>query len=498
MPLNQTNPQYDKYKDRWEVLDDCFEGQVKIKEEGYKYLPPLPSMHIDGMQPGEIGYKRYEAYRDRAVYPDDYAEGIKNYLGLLHQKAAVITVPDIMKPMLDKCTAQGENMLALLRRINELQLRHGRLGLLLDLPTDAKPDALPYIAVYVAKTCINWDDGTDELYYSSLNMVVLDESTHVRTGFQWAWKERYRYLILGEVNANEPSNAGHFYKQGLFEGSNVEVDEGKLITPVFRGTPLEEIPFQFINTTDITAEPEPPPLMGLADLTLTIYRGEADYRQSLFMQSQDTLVISDGTNSSDDKIPQRVGAGAVINVNMGGDAKYIGTNSQGIPEQRKALEADKEEARLKAGQFIGTRQSSQESGEAMKTRIASRTANLIRLAYTGAAGLENLLKICARWMGANESEVTVTPNLEFAKALINAQDLVQVMTSRNLGAPISLQSIHDWAADQGLTNMGFEEEMALIEKELKKWPLPQQQTADLNTSQQGKTPPKEPVANKTE
>ena len=134
----------------------------------------------------------------------------------------------------------------------------------------------------------------------------------------------------------------------------------------------------------------------------------------------------------------------------------------------------------------------------MKTRIAARTASLIRIAYTGAAGLENLLKVCAKWMGADPEKVVVKPNLEFTKSMFNGQDFVQIITARNLKAPISLQSIHGWLVDQGLTTLSFEEEMAILEEELKKWPLPDDAKADLNAEQQVNKDPKEDDASDKE
>ncbi|UPT52962.1 portal protein [Hafnia phage yong3] len=490
MGIDTKHPLYDKWIDKWIRLDDVYEGEDKIKAEGLKYLPALPSMILDGMESSEmLGYKRWELYRLRANFPDDFSEAIMNNLGLMHQKPASISLPAEMEYMMERCTSQGESMLALLRRINEMQLRHGRVGLLLDLPASESVDNRPYIAVYDAKTIINWDDGRDELGATNMNMVVLDESGLERVNdFSWKEKKRYRVLQLGEMATDEPTGTAT-YKQHLFE-DDLNYDASKMITPTYKGEPLTEIPFQIINTTDITADPETPPLLGLANICLSMYRSDADYRQNLYMQGQDTLVIVGG-QGGDDKAPQRIGAGAVVNVALGGDAKYVGVTANGLSEQRLALAKDKEEAQIKAGQMLNTTKGTQESGEAMKTRIAARTANLIRIAYTGAAGLENLLRICAKWMGLNPEEVVIKPNTEFAKSMFNGQDFVQVMTARNLKAPLSIKSIHTWLMDQGMTTLDFEEELKQIDSELDKFPYPTDATADLNVAQQGKTKPAE-------
>ncbi len=477
-----SHPLYQYWYDEWIKLNHSYEGERKIKEEGLLYLPATSGMRIDGMGPGDLGFQDYCSYRMRAVYPDDFAESIRNYLGLLHQKPPVISLPFAMQGMLTNCTSKGEDMANLVRRINELQLKHGRLGIMLDLPEGETRGTLPYVSVYDALTVINWDEsgpgGRD-----NLNMVVLDESGSIRVdGFSWKDEKKFRYLILGQIQVDEGVGTS-VYRQGV-KDVDTGITEEELVTVSYMGTPLPKIPFEFINTVDITSTPDVPPLLGLANVCLTIYRGEADYRQTLYLQSQETLVIVGGVSSGQDNAPRRVGAGAVIDVNVGGDAKYIGIGAEGLAEQRTSLENDRAEAILKSGQLISTTQSSQESGEAMKTRIAARTANLVRIAFTGCAALERLLRSCAEWMGANPDEVSVKPNLEFAKNLVDAQGLIQIMTARNTGAPISLESIHSWLVDQGLTDKTFEEEMAMVGEEVKKWPLPQDANSDMNTNQQ--------------
>ncbi|WPJ68560.1 hypothetical protein OMDBNIEC_00074 [Salmonella phage STP-SP5] len=484
MAIDATHPLYDKWKEKWIKCNDCYEGEDKIKEEGVKYLPPLASMILDGMTNMEdLGFKRWEAYRLRANFPDDYSGAVTNNLGLLHQKPPSIQLPAEMEYMREICTADGEDVVALLRRINEMQLRNGRLGLLLDLPKGESPENKPYISVYDALSIINWDDGKDELGNINLNMVVLDESGPVRVNqFDWKDEKRYRVLQLGPMDTDEVKGEA-VYAQHLFI-NDTNYDAGQMIAPYYKGKYLDEIPFQFINTTDITPAPEAPPLLGLANICLSMYRSDADYRQNLHMQGQDTMVVVGGMGTGDDKAPQRVGAGARIDVAIGGDAKYVGVSGEGLSEQRLALAADKQEAQIKAGQMVNNTKSTQESGEAMKTRIAARTASLIRIAFTGAAGLENLLKICAKWMGADPNQVVVKPNLEFTKSMFNGQDFIQIITARNVGAPVSLESIHGWAVDQGLTTLSFEEEMSKVKEELKKWPLPTEAKPDQNASQQ--------------
>ena len=501
MGATTTHPQWLKFSPLWEKMMDCFKGADHIKSLGTKYLPATPSMEYDGMGANEDGKKRYDKYKQRAKFPEYVNDAVLQHGGTLHRKPAVIVMPEAMEPLRKRITSKGEGLDQLLRRINELQLRDGRLGLLVDLPAGETRGTLPYVAVYEALAIRNWDDGEDTLGEKALNLVVLDESKYVMNheSKDWSWKVMYRNLELGKPTTDERENAGAVYHQYMSDvvGTDDAAQETTrdAVTPVYNGKPMELIPFVFCNAMDLVAEPDRPPLLTLANDALTIYQGEADYRQSLFMQGQDTLIVRGGiqnTDAVDDKAPVRVGAGARIDVTPEGDAKYIGVSGQGLAEQRKALEADHKDAQSRSGSLTSSESASQESGDALRIRTTTKTASLVGIAHTGAAALEQVLRYIAEWMGLNPEEVSVAPNVDFSKTMMVGQDFVQLMTAKNLGAPISAQSIHTWLEDNSMTNMSFEDEMALIATEQAKYKdiLQPVQKPDQNAIQQtGNTPP---------
>ena len=188
MALQSRHPQYLTAAPKWLQMRDCYEGEAKIKEKGTTYLPPTGGMILDGMDSiNDVGYKNYEAYKKRAVFPDYIREGVEALIGLLHQKDAVIKLPKKMEYLRDNATIDGESLLLLLRKMNEEQLVTGRLGLLCDMPVTPKDPLAPefFISMYVAETITNWDDGIGLPGLNELNMVVLDESGPVREGLYW-------------------------------------------------------------------------------------------------------------------------------------------------------------------------------------------------------------------------------------------------------------------------------------------------------------------------
>jgi hypothetical protein len=464
MAIISQHPLYKTMLPDWETMRDTYAGDRAVKERGQKYLAPTSGMVADGMAPTMAGFAAYNAYRSRAIFHDYVREGVEYYIGLMHQEPPDIQLPAALEPMRKNATINHESLEQLLRRINEQQLVAGRFGMMLDIP--AQPEQgheMPYIATYNAESIINWDVGTRaQIDLPELNLVVLNESTFKRTlqGFEWEWIQQFRVLSLMPVGPEKESGP---YAQALFAGMEAQFDPNQLVQPNIRGRTLEHIPFVFVNATDTLPTTDVCPLMGLAKLALTIYRGEADYRQNLFMQGQDTLVVIGGKQDE----TYRLGAGSTINLNAvpGADAKYAGVTATGLAEQRQALENDMTQARNKAGQLIDTRGAQKESGEALEARVSAQTANLNTIAATGARALEQLLKAAAEWMGADPEQVIVTPNKEFAEQPFVAADLVSLMTAKSLGAPLALETIHDIMVDRGLTELEFDAEMAKIADE---------------------------------
>lgn len=471
------HPEYGYKIDMWTKVRDCYEGEDTVKEAGTEYLKPTSGMVADGMKvatdPGSVAYK---AYVDRAVLPEIVFDAVEAMLGVMHHKPPIIELPASMEPLMERATLREESLPMLLRRINEAQLITGRCGLLADMPKEPElkkgyvqasgttPRDLPYLALYEAETITNWDQGRrDGIEEQNLNLVIVRESEFERQiNFSWKWVDKYRVMILGETDVNEPVGDG-IYRVGVFrDDTSFQFNEADMITPAYRGNQLNEIPFTFINACDIVPTPDKVPLLGLANLVLTIYRGEADYRQNLFMQGQDTLVVIGG--SVDDE-ELRVGAGGRLDLTQGADAKYIGVESQGLSEQREALVNDYNRAMQKGGQLMDSVSRERESGDALKVRVAARTATLNQIALTGAFGLENSLKQIARWIGANPEEVSVQPNLDFVDNEFKPEDLVKFITAKSLGAPVSYATIHSWMEDKDITEFDFEEEVRKIEEE---------------------------------
>lgn len=461
MSLEEAHPLYSSNISRWTLCRDAHQGQDVVKGKRTSYLKPTRGMELDGMNDGQQGLLRYDAYLDRALFPEVFADTINILVGILNRKPPAITLPAQMEPMLEKATILGESLDDVIRKIHEQQLITARIGLHLDVPTEAVrlPNILPLISTFNAEDVINWDDGEVlDPTRQSLNLVVIDASEYVRQGFTWDLEKKYRVLMLGDLEDNE---AAGVYTNGLF-GEKDGFNPSAMVAPVLRERPLSEIPFVFVGPKDINIEPDLPPLLGLAHRSFAIYRGEADLRQALHITAEETLVTIGTPLNEDSKV--RVGTGARIAMAEGGDVKYVGPESRAIQFQENNVRSDYETANALSAR-LANQGSQVESGEALRIRVAAQTANLASIAKAAAGGLQEILRIGARWLQLDENEVTVDPNLNFADDLIEFSELNEMMTFKSRGGVISHKTMNEYMVRRDVTTRTLDEEIAEIEAE---------------------------------
>jgi len=457
VPVESQHPEYQLHVEDWEACRDVYHGQsaVRRRECGQRYLPPTRGMHIDGMQAGGLGRKNYDAYRDRALLSGFFTDAVDTFLGMLWHRPTVFELGMLEQYFgEDKPATQcGESLKQLLRRMHVEALVAARMVLMGDLPSEEATNPAPYLELYKAERVINWDDGARQLARRVLNLVVLDECGPVRSGFQWKEQTQYRVLELGALAANESAGA---YRVAVVNEAG-DVPELAFQSPTVRRRPLDEIPAVFVGTKSTTTEVNDPPLLALARAVLALYRMDADYRQQLHMQGQDTLF----TRGVPPENVTAVGAGAHIHSdNPHADAKFIGVSAAGLGETRQAIENERVICAKKAGELLADNSKQRESGEALAERTGRKGTSLLDIAQTCAAGLQQILRIMAKWLGATPgqiNEIKVIPNEKFGTPMFVTEDMKKLVEAYVLGAPITLESIHEYNVAHGYTTLTWDE-----------------------------------------
>lgn len=472
MAVNSQHPSYVAMKPAWDRCDDCFEGQQRIKDKGPEYLPPTGGMVANGygVRPDSIGSAEYAAYIARAVYHDFFQQAVIGMTSIVHRKKGTIEVPKVIEGVLEKFSPEGEDVWQVWRRITQAQLKDGRAGLLVDVPTtEESKDALPYVALYAAARVINWAEKVKVQGRKALSVLVLDESAHqMDDNYEWKLSNKYLLLVLFQdvddagVAVGEPVYRSQMVTKA---GTDVAVDPEAWVEPKLTGQTLKRIPFVFVNHADNASEPTRPPLEGLADLTLTIYLGEADLRRALFLQGQDTLVLIGRTEEQKEVA---VGAGAAIELPQGGQAMYIGVSSGGLPAMREQLKDDKAQAAQYAVQLLDTKGGDAESGTALRIRVSVRTASLASMQWTAAASIEEALRNVGRFKGLSEEvlkTIKVEPNLDFVDEGADANDVFLLMQAKSLGMPLLDEDLHAWLVKHEYTTKTWAEVKKGLEEE---------------------------------
>ena len=451
--LFNVNPQYRYAQNDWKKCADCFSGEREIKSSGELYLPKTEGQLADS----RFGQKRYEAYKERAVYFNYFASTALSMLGLMHREPPeAIELPERIRSIQDHCSSDALSLPDTLRRINMLQLVFGRCGILLDIPEgDTSPNAVPVMTIYPPDRIPDWSSGS--LACSSLNSVMFDESGFERGSSGWAFRRKYRICAL--------SPDGEYYTRVLDQDEAAGFDPLAYTPeddeyPLVCGRRLDRIPFVFANAADISPDVQKPPLLALANLCLAIYRGEADYRHALFMQAQSTLFLK-GFHLDD---PPMMGAGNYIHTESpDASGSFLEISGNGLQEMRSAqndLHAAAKEMGLSLDGFR-----SDESGESLKTRMEVKTSLMRTIAGTSASAIRFLLESAAEWCGADPKQIVFRPNMDFCEGGVAASEVRSLWDAKSAGLPLSARSIHDWLRKNDFTDLPYDKEVADIRKE---------------------------------
>lgn len=375
----------------WKLMRDAMDGESAIKSRGETYLP-MPTGFRTAQ---DSGAALYSAYIKRAQFPELLAPSVAAMIGIIHGREIPIQMPDAMNYLWENADSNGLPLEAFHRRITRELLVIGGYSVLADM---SEGGGDPWLAGYNRDTLINWD--TD--WY------VLDETDLIRKGFVWEQLEKYRVLTMD----------GSFYAAAVYTG---QTDNGEQIQVRGRGGRLlPRIPLAIGNAMDLSPRVEPPPLIGVANAALSIYRKSADQEQALYMSANPTLVAING------EAPPAVGAGVVHEMfgqeGQTPDLKYVEASNSGVKERREEMQKDREAAVMAGARLFEQTAQGEESGEAKRLRYASETATLVSIAQSSCLLLERSLRNVAMLMGLPEDEIIVEAPTDLMDRTMSPQE----------------------------------------------------------------------------
>lgn len=464
--ISTHHPSYDDHESQWQRCRDATDGSDAVKKRGIAYLPMLT----------EQSKEEYDAYRLRAYWFGGSARTLQGLTGAVMRKDPDTSeAPEILTDFLKDVTRTGVPFPAFVKTTLDEDLKTGRYGVLVEMPSAVDvPNPSPYWVAYQTEQIKNWETdmiaGVQTLTFVSLCEYVIeedDDDPYVMTSV-----EQYRELYLEQSTDEQTKTQQYRYHQQLWrkkkdtqQGAEEWVRYEKEITPVFRNTPLDFIPFLFFGPTTITPAIEKSPILDLVDANLSHYRSSADLEHGRHFCGLPTPWVAGFPKETKLSIGSSV---AWVTNDVQAKAGMLEFTGQGLGALETAIKDKKQDMAILGARLLEPQKAATEANDTLQTRLAGEQSVLQSVANTLSVGFSKLLQWTAFWMGVGETakKITVKVNTELLDQKMTFEELTKLVTSWQSGA-ISYDTLYYNMERGGVTRPGVnaKKEQAQIEVE---------------------------------
>lgn len=446
MPVQSTNPDYDRHLPEWELMDAALEGEQAVKANP-RNLPKPSGMVEAEKQDGEGNRYLYEGYVARAQYEHWVRDSLRSMMGLVSRLQPEIELPSGMQGMLENATADGFGLKQLFFRLVRQIVSHGRAPLVANIDDNG----LPYFSTYATVNATNWkvanQSGRQDLVLAVFREFRgkddADEYSHDSDIVYRVY--RMRDGVCQTLVLNDKEEVVEEERPLGTTGSDQRLIKG-----------LGYLPIIYCGSTDNSPDVDEVPLLSMARAALKSYQLSADYFTALHQTSHPQPWVS---GLEDDVDLSVTGPSAAWDLGANGSCGYLEFQGAGIEAVRTAME-DQKNAALEAGAKVMDIGST-ESGEARKARQNDQHATLHSMVITAAEGLEQGLRYLADWMGFDERQVSFTVKPDFTSAGVDSQLAAQLLTAAQAGI-ISHDSFWLYISTGKLPDRDWQTELELI------------------------------------
>jgi hypothetical protein len=382
------HPEYLDIQEEYVTIRDCYNGSKAIKSAGERYLPRL----------GSQDSKDYENYKRRALFFPITSKTVATLVGYATVKDPETEYDPELEPYFSDGIGSFQFTEFYIKLITEVTLM-GRIGVLIDAPVTGS--RLPNLLTYAAEHIINWstfDDG-------SIEWVLLRETIYVQkpnSKFGFNAITQYRWCGL---------RGGQYTVEVLDD--NLELVSSTV--PLFRGSPLNYVPFICIGTSGIHMDVDRPPMLDISTINISHYMTSADLEWGRHFVGLPTPVVIGVDASTVLKIG---GTTAWVLPTEGSDAKYLEFLGQGLGSLENAL---KEKIGLMASmsaRLVDSSTKGSEAADTVRLRYLSETASLKQLVLSVQTGMIMIYTSLAKMIGVPAP--TVEMNKDFLTTRLEA------------------------------------------------------------------------------
>lgn len=435
MTIEYTHPDYNS--STWEKISDiCDEKNVE------NYLIPIKPSDISAENKA-----RNDQYKERAVFHAISGSTVQGMLGSIFRKWPTINIPTQLEYVKDNADGSGVNIYQNSQMAVDHVLKHGRAGLAVTFPQTDKQVSVADMQsgkkvatmhLFSAEEIINWRTTTIGSK-TLLSLVVTKEQEESYDGYNVEYKDVFRekYLSwpLDEDGVEDLDATPTYMERKWTRGANEWGTTEPYAPTDASGKTWEIIPFTFIGSRNNDVSPDQPPMLGIVNLNIGLYRNSADYEDSVAWAGRPQWWMSGLTQAHIDLLTNNqmeIGGPRLIAVPEGGALGV--TQAPPNPSSRQAM-LDKVESMIQQGARMmqvgsATKTAEQASGEReAQTSLLSMVAGNVSDAYTLA------LVWAARYMmrNFNEDEISYVLNQDFINNLVNPQELKEIVAAFSMG-----------------------------------------------------------------
>lgn len=403
MGIDYEHPQYAKTIRRktWKKCRDAIEGEDAIMddENAEEYLPKLT-------EEDDIDYRRRKNRSSFYDAPSRVKSACSGYLFRKPMQIGPENMPKALADWLGNVDQAGTSIEEYIKdEVTDEVLEVGRVGVLVEMPEDPRPQPHPYLVAYSAEDIFFWEyrliNGSKQPYDVRLKINYTVESGD--DGYNREKRQRILRLFLKKAGES------FVYVQQEFDKTENGWEFKQEIAPMVSGRTLDYIPFIIINAQDLKPDIKTPPLRPLVGQALDHYETMADYKLGLHFTSIPQPVIC-GRVDPTSKFKLGCQEAWVIPDH---DAKVQYLEWAHEPKHLPALEKNEQYMAVLGARFIEPHRKGVETAETTRMRQGSESSTLSDISDTISEGMTQILKIVAEWLNVPSDAISVRLNKDF-------------------------------------------------------------------------------------
>lgn len=456
--VDTRHPLYKKFKPLYQLVQDCVEGELAIKERTTRYLP----------RPDGWTDNRYAGYIGRACFMNATGRTRAALVGIAMSKPASVELSPQYEYLRDDVDGEGQSMVQLYRDALTENLTTGRGGVLVDtLNIAATNDESASVSTVRAEQSnrfmlrhfkslqvINWRKSKGKLI-----LLVLEYDDEAdNDGFDHA--EVRRWIELRMVNG---LCYGRLWERNASIGTPVSqfvsgaTGQSELVPIVFNGKHLDHIPFAWYGSENNDEVPDVPPLSDIASLNRGHYQNDADVSDAANLAGKPTIAasgLSEAWAREFCKGGISIGGEDGVLLPTGGSLDIVQANET-------TMSAAQQERREKQMAMLGAKMVERGTGARTATQAGDEAQTDNSVLSQCAGNVESAINLALRWVG-NAGDITV--NKKYESANVDSQ-LLTAMVSAVQSGNLLLRDFIRWSQNNGLSDETLTPEQ--IEDELR-------------------------------